>query len=207
MKETKEWAMGGAWGGPVTSASAGTIMLLKFRRTETGEPCGYVIHRALKDPVPFANLGELILRIDGISRLTQAPPGTAGNGEFRSLKAGTKGAEAAAGRTAWLFRTEERPEEEGWRQSRGEKAVLLHLMAREHWSLQGRIRGAGTGGAYVYFRSALELMHLLSEVTAGQGENGSRETEDHENGDRPGRRENRMERQKRKFKGGPLVRI
>lgn len=66
-------------------------------------------------------------------------------------------------------RTEGRPYE-GLSRLKPREFFHLSLIGKYHGSFQGSIRGRLTGGRYVYFQSALELMHLLSEVCFPQAD-------------------------------------
>ena len=161
-----------------------TAMLIRIFGTKDHEPYGDIVHYHLKKPVPYQGAAELVLRIDAISRSLNLPPsGTA----FRSVRkprdetgnvlpeeywreeaAGTADMEARrktpdqsptpAADPAAGFGTDTSPP------PRVRDTIYLQLIGRQHTSIQGRIWGRATRKKYVTFRSALELIYLLSEA-------------------------------------------
>lgn len=134
-------------------------MLIRIRGMDQGEPCGELVFCSLQKTILFRNLKELIFAIEAISR-PKKPAGP--EMEFRSLSQGNSGG---------MLSGKPMVREVYGRQlyTSDVKAIFyLEVIRREHMSLQGRIRGELTAGADVYFRSALELMVMLSELQLSQ---------------------------------------
>lgn len=130
---------------------------------------GSIMHVNLQKPVPFSGAGELIFRIEEISRFLNL---LERDREFRSLRGGT--AAKAFGlpeeycKPVPLHQIMEHGLSREFYKVASREKLYLQLIGRQHMSLQGRIKGRPTGGEYVYFRSALELMYLLSELRLQQ---------------------------------------
>lgn len=129
-------------------------MLIRVQGKDRGEPYGEIVHLNLPHTIPYKSLGELVFRIDGIARFLEMSDKRP---DFRT----------------WDSQNEEMgsPSEESCSPAAGvqqslEKGqvVCLELIGRQHMSLQGRLCGARKGEKEVYFRSALELMHLFSQM-------------------------------------------
>ena len=165
-------------------ASGPTAMLIRIFGTKDHEPYGDIVHYHLKKPVPYQGAAELVLRIDAISRSLNLPlSGTT----FRSVRKprdetgnvlpeeywrdGTAGAAGMGARrktpdrspdpaahSAADFDTDASPP------PRVRDTIYLQLIGRQHTSIQGRIWGKATRKKYITFRSALELIYLLSEA-------------------------------------------
>lgn len=130
-------------------------MLIRIRGMDQGEPWGELIQYSLQKAIIFRNLTELIFAIEAVSR----PKNPAGpEKEFRTLSQGNPDGMPSGN----LMVTEVYG---GQLYTSDVKEIFyLEVIRREHMSLQGRIRGELTAGADVYFRSALELMIMLSEL-------------------------------------------
>lgn len=150
----------------------GADMLVLVQGSRGRELYGSVAHTGLPEPVPYGNIRELLLALDAIGRrLGLSSP----EGGLRTLGGGTGGGRGGPRPERKRDMEEEREQEGGDRD--GESRFLRQLYAgrpREFFqlrltgmhnsSLQGSLRGRLTGGRYVYFRSALELMSMLSAV-------------------------------------------
>lgn len=126
---------------------------------------GSVMHVNLQKPVPFSSTAELIFRIEEISRFLRL---LERDREFRSLQ-GENDAKAFRLPAEYckivpLYQVMEHGLSREFYKTASKEKIYLHLIGRQNMSLQGRIKGRQTGGEFVYFRSALELMHLLSKV-------------------------------------------
>lgn len=129
-------------------------MLIQVQGKYRDELCGEIVCLELPRPIPYRSLGELIFCIDGIARILELP------GENQDFRTWNRKKEAA-----------EMPWERVSNDSAGEilyqgarQVVCLELIGRQHMSLQGRLRGGLNREKDVYFRSALELMHLFSQL-------------------------------------------
>lgn len=119
-------------------------LLILIQGIKEGELHGCLVYCHMWRLLPFKNIQELIFAID-----------EAGKKLFSTPKAVTDA------------NTEGRLYEELSR-LRPREFFHLSLIGRYHGSFQGSIRGRLTGGKYVCFQSALELMRLLSEVCVSQ---------------------------------------
>lgn len=128
------------------------------------EPYGEIIHWDLQKPVPYRGLAELIFCMEEIASFLQI----SGKGpEFRSInKKLKKGVQTLPeeyhGKGSMTGRTRSVVCQEMYLR-RMKDIIRVELIGRQHVSFQGRIQSRETEGEYVYFRSALELMYLLSE--------------------------------------------
>ena len=105
-----------------------------------------------KDNIPLA---QLVLRIDAISRsLDHSPSDTA----FRSIQGRARDETGNGLPDEYWQKADTSPP------GRVRDIIYLQLIGRQHTSIQGRIWGNATRKKYVSFRSALELIYLLSEA-------------------------------------------
>ena len=128
-------------------------MLIQVQGKYRDEPCGEIVCLELSKPIPYRSLGELIFCIDGIARILDLPDK---NQDFRTWN-GQKEVEEMS------FKRLPNDSPGGILYQGVRQVVCLELIGRQHMSLQGRIRG-GLNREDVYFRSALELMHLFSQM-------------------------------------------
>lgn len=142
-------------------------MLVRVWGKDRGEPCGEIIHLSLSGPVPYKSLGELIFRIDEIARFLglwdKGPDFRTWNcrkGEKERFPEEYGRPVSGDGNLEGLpydLPRESLPREDS-------QVVCLELIGRQHMSLQGRLRGSRAGEKGVFFRSALELMYLFSQM-------------------------------------------
>lgn len=157
--------------------AAPTAMLIRIFGKKDREPYGDIVHYDLKKPVPYQGAAELVLRIDAISR--SLDPSGSGSA-FRSVK---KTGDESVNLLPDEYRAKEvterkpmahePPDQGSAHREPAEKespppkirdTIYLQLIGRQHTSIQGRIWGRATRKRYVSFRSALELIYLLSEA-------------------------------------------
>ena len=143
------------------------VMLVGISGTDAanGEPYGEIVYRELSRPVPYQGLAELGFRMDEIAQLFNLFPESPGSRSPGSAFDEGNGSlpEEYKKRTP-----APRQSRESFPQSFTQKpvweAVWVEVLGRRYGSLQGRLRCRGWEGADVYFRSALELMHLFTEL-------------------------------------------
>ncbi len=158
-------------------------MLIRIFGKKDHEPYGDIIHCDLRKPVPYQGAAELVLRIDAISRsLDLTDSGSA----FRSIKKNRGGNEnmlpeeyrkneaVGKGRRMPGDHLLESPVILDFPESAADRnaalppgvqdTIYLQLVGRQNTSIQGRIWGRITKKRYISFRSALELICLLSEA-------------------------------------------
>ncbi len=171
-----------------------TAMLIRIFGKRDREPYGDIVHYHLKKPVPYQGSAQLVLRIDAISRSLNLPPsGTTFRSVGRPrdetgnvlpeeywqkeyLPEETDGPEPGTIRDGKTVSGElavrEKTVTDGSGSSRADTGpppqvrdtIYLQLIGRQHTSIQGRIWGRATRKKYITFRSALELIYLLSEA-------------------------------------------
>lgn len=147
--------------------SADLLVLIQGSRGQ--ELYGSVAHEALQAPVPYGNIRELLLILDAIGRELGLSPSQEG---FRTLN-GKEDSGLGSAKPDWRTVDGEDEENRFWSQiyaQRPREFFQLRLMGMQNNSLQGSVRGRLTEGRYVYFRSALELMSMLSAVRFPQKE-------------------------------------
>lgn len=159
-----------AFGAADSPGRGGAHMLVLVQGSRDRELYGSVVHMALQEPVPYGNIRELLLTLDTIGRQLGLSPSKEG---FRTLGGGS-GGEFCRTEPEWNRNGEEYDEESRfWSQIRAQKPrefFQLHLAGMQNSSLQGSVRGRLTKGRHVYFRSALELMSMLSAVRLPKAE-------------------------------------
>lgn len=143
------------------------MMLVRISGTEEEgqEPYGEIVHMNLLKPVPYRGLAELGFRINEIARFLklqgEAPP-------YRSLdhddKKGTGTLPEEYSKVIPCGQRARYGFCPGMHRKRAQEVVRVEVLGMQNMSLQGRIRCRSTGEREVYFRSALELMYLLSEM-------------------------------------------
>lgn len=131
-----------------------TAMLIRIYGRKDHEPYGDIVHYHLKKPVPYQGAAELVLRIDAISRSLNIPPSES---SFRSIRRPRDETGNVLPEEYWNGEDNNPP-------PRVRDTIYLQLVGRQHTSIQGRIWGKATRKRYVSFRSALELIYLLSEA-------------------------------------------
>ncbi|MCI9282398.1 MAG: hypothetical protein HFG56_03805 [Lachnospiraceae bacterium] len=126
------------------------------------EPHGEIIHCDLQKPVPYKGLAELIFRMEEIASFlqisgeAQAFRSISGELEVQTLPEEYCRTISMRGRTRSGFCQERYLK-------RIKDIIRVELIGRKYVSFQGRLQSRETEGEYIYFRSALELMYLLSE--------------------------------------------
>lgn len=141
-------------------------LIILIQGMKEGELYGYLVHSHMQKLSPFKNMQELMFAIDGVGR--EKPFPTLKDIEDAKTE-NLKISEAEDLDLSGERKTEGRPYG-GLSRLKPREFFHLSLIGRYHGSFQGSIRGSLTGGRYVYFQSALELMHLLSEIRLVQAD-------------------------------------
>ena len=124
-----------------------------LRRLQSLRPIDDDFMRCLfKDNIPLA---QLVLRIDAISRRLDLPPSDTA---FRSIQGRARDETGNGLPDEYWQKADTSPP------GRVRDTIYLQLIGRQHTSIQGRIWGIATRKKYITFRSALELIYLLSEA-------------------------------------------
>ena len=145
-----------------TPPGAGTTaMLIRIFGKKDQEPYGDIVHYHLKKPVPYQGAAELVLRIDAISRGFNLP---ASESTFRSVRRPRDETGNVLPGEYWQEETASEKTGDTSPPPKVRDTIYLQVFGRQHTSIQGRIWGKATRKRYVSFRSALELIYLLSEA-------------------------------------------
>ena len=143
--------------------SAGTregnlTVLVWIQEGDRNRVCGMMVSPYQKKPVGFADAGEMVLKLD---EMCSRVPGLDREWELRCLSPGTEGEQEE--KSCYPYWNDF----EGYPQRNQTKASLeVSVKRRMHGSLQGLVRGKVTGNRYIGFRSALELMRMVSTMKA-----------------------------------------
>lgn len=134
-------------------------------KEEGREPYGEIVHMNLLRPAPFHGLAQLGFRIDEIARFLKLQGDTS---PYRSLaQEHSEGTGLLPEEYSKVIPAGQRARYsfcQGMHLKKAQEIVRVELLGMQHMSLQGRIRCRSTGEKEVYFRSALELMYLFSEM-------------------------------------------
>lgn len=151
-----------------------TQLLVCIEGTERGEPQGFLYHCRWKRLVPFCGIGELIFRAEAMDRLLRESGSLTGDGSLSGNSSLKKEQVKAWQSLPQEYREIRRPARETreefslrFRDIRVKELLTLYISGRQNASLQGWIRGRRTDGRPAGFRSAMELMELLSGAGAG----------------------------------------
>ena len=129
-----------------------SIMLVCINGYQENRPYGVIVNYCLPAPVYFTGIHELILRVDEVCERIGAPMRTQNSPDQMAMPIQERLADTA----------------------QAEEVLIIHVLYRQHASMQGRLHTSFSGQYYVSFRSALELMRMLAEVDAGLREKGPR---------------------------------
>lgn len=144
-----------------------STMLVCVHGNDKGNVYGEILSCYMEDPVGFSNVGELILRIDEICNWIGTPhPST----EPRFLNPGMKEQfhNRMVGKSNVPVKAKMQFQDSSRLISRAVKAkttLLVTIEYRLYSSLQGRVQGKLTKGKSVPFRSAMELMRMIQEIS------------------------------------------
>ncbi|MCI8660186.1 MAG: hypothetical protein HFG54_08070 [Lachnospiraceae bacterium] len=138
-------------------------MLILIQDIRQGEPYGCMIYSHMERLSPFRSVRELLLQIDAVGRRMKVP----GVKSFLMCGSTLDENEKALGAGDRILASERSIEGSlaevlGWLKPK--EYFHITLIGMEHGSLQGCIRGMRTGRNPVHFRSALELMYILSSI-------------------------------------------
>lgn len=138
-----------------------TVMLIRTWGRIQGEPYGELLSYHSAGPIPFANMRELILKANEISKFQNSQDGmhllqTSCSEKDERKRRFRKQHEETEGE-GFLWEEDFHPEVR-----KSLEKFYLEIIGRRYESIQGRIRSKNSKGRNVYFHSALELMLLLS---------------------------------------------
>ena len=143
------------------------MMLVCINGYEQDAPYGIIVNHHLPCPVNFRGIHGLILALEEVCEMVGAPMATTqprflqkeSEKQYRALKGRKR-------KKPDKVLVKEEVTGKMFPYVTAAKAVLLvHVLFRQNSSLQGRLRCSYTGTHYIAFRSALELMRMLDEVS------------------------------------------
>lgn len=142
------------------------MMLVCINGHENNEPYGVIANYHLSHPVSFRGIHRLILALDEVCEMVGSPMATTEprfllnewEQQYRALKGKQK-------KEPGKILTKEDVAKKMFPYMTAAKAVILvHVLFRQHSSMQGRLQCSYTGARFIAFRSALELMRMLDEA-------------------------------------------
>ena len=138
------------------------MMLVCINGHKDNLPYGRIVNYQLSKSVGFIGLDQLLLGLDEVCERLGAPMATT---DPRFLQ---------KERERQYKELREKPRENQDRikivkamfpyMADAKKAIMVHVMFRQHSSMQGRLQCSYTGEHSVSFRSALELLRMLDEI-------------------------------------------
>ena len=142
-----------------------STMLVCVQGTEEGELCGEIYSCYLKDPIWFRGVGDLVLKLDEMCNWVGMPHATT-DPRFLNLETERLYREASshhpqADRSNLTYTMDQIPFKQALK---AREVLIVYVKYRQFSSLQGSIRGKITKGKVVNFRSALELMRMISMI-------------------------------------------
>lgn len=142
-----------------------STMLVCVQGTEEGELCGGIYSCYLKDPIWFRGVGDLVLKLDEMCNWVGMPLATT-DPRFLNLEMERRYREASsqhpqADRSNLTYTMDQIPFKQALK---AREVLIVYVKYRQFSSLQGSIRGKITKGKVVNFRSALELMRMVSMI-------------------------------------------
>ena len=137
-----------------------STMLVCVQGTEEGELCGEIYSCYLKDPIWFRGVGDLVLKLDEMCNWVGMPHATT-DPRFLNLETERRYREASshhpqADRSNLTYTMDQIPFKQALK---AREVLIIYVKYR-----QGSIRGKITKGKVVNFRSALELMRMISMI-------------------------------------------
>lgn len=126
---------------------------------------GEIYSSGLSAPVPFMDVGDLVLKMDEICGWLGVPAGTTAP-RFMNREMGRKYRRATAqrpeiNRDRLLGRSGQIPSEQ---LLKAREVLSISVRYRQDFSMQGSVRGKLTEGKTVNFRSGLELMRMMRMI-------------------------------------------
>ena len=143
------------------------MMLVCINGHEQDMPYGMIVNHHLSCPVNFRGIHGLVLALDEVCEMVGAPMAAT---QPRFLqKEREKQYRALRGKKRKKPEKVLAKEEVTGKMfpyvAAAEAVLLVHVLFRQNSSMQGRLRCSYTGADYIAFRSALELMRMLDEVS------------------------------------------
>ncbi|WP_312429012.1 hypothetical protein [Lacrimispora sp.] len=145
-----------------------STMLICFHEEKDENLYGEILNCYIDEPVLFSSVGDLILKMDEICNWIGTPqPST--NPRFLNRKMADEYANRTQGKNRLPAKAKIQLQDSktlGTRAHLAKETLIVKIEYRQNASMQGRVIGRLTKKKYVSFRSALELMRMLEEMTA-----------------------------------------
>ncbi|MBE7725010.1 MAG: hypothetical protein E7244_11455 [Enterocloster citroniae] len=139
------------------------IVLLCIHGVSDHGVYGDIYNRNFKENIPFNGLGDMVLKIDQICSWLNTPRATT-EPRFFSREMGKRYRENYSDSPEENWQTDNMGQMDYERVINAKELLVIWVKYRQNASLQGSVRGKLTQGITVYFRSALELMRMISMV-------------------------------------------
>lgn len=140
-------------------------VLIRIGEKKNQVICGTIWHASLEKPVEFTGTGQLILQMEELcDREGPAPseeePRFLNEQMRRRYQEKRKEQKPCRADSELLAILNSRE----WQGGKAKTLLVADIWSRSHYSMQGTVRGPLTGGRYVGFRSALELMRMIDLI-------------------------------------------
>lgn len=145
-----------------------STMLICFHEEKDGNLYGEILNCYIDEPVWFSGVGDLILKLDEICNWIGTPQPTT-NPRFLNRIMAEEYIYRTQGRNRLPVKAKIQLQDSktlGSRAHLAKETLIVKIEFRQNASMQGRVIGRLTKKKYVNFRSALELMRMLEEMTA-----------------------------------------
>lgn len=150
----------------VTTARIST-MLVCIHGKKGEDLFGEILNCYMEKPVPFSSLGDLILKMDEMCNWIGTPHPTT-EPRFINKQMEKQYNKRMEGKNNIPMRAKIQLMESSLLITKAVKAretLMVKIEYRQFSSLQGRVLGKMTAGKYIGFRSALELMRMIREIS------------------------------------------
>ena len=127
------------------------ILLLCIHGVSVHGVYGDIYNHHFKENIPFDGIGDMVLKIDQMCNWLNIPRATT---EQRFLSREMEKSDSEISRGGIDYE----------RVANAKELLVIWVKYRQNASLQGSVRGTLTKGITVHFRSALELMRMISMV-------------------------------------------
>lgn len=140
-----------------------TIILLCIHGVSDQGVYGDIYNHNFKENIPFNGIGDMALKIDLICSWLNTPQVTT-EPRFLSREMGKRYRESYSNSPEQNRQADNKGQIDYERVINVKELLVICVKYRQNASLQGSVRGKLTKGITVHFRSALELMRMLSMV-------------------------------------------
>ncbi|GLC80176.1 hypothetical protein [Lacrimispora brassicae] len=153
--------------GGITATGRGSTMLICFHGKKDGNLYGEILNSYIDRPVWFSGAGDLIFKLDEICDWIGTPQSST-EPRFLNKKMLEQYAYRTKGKSQMPVKVKIQLQDSKALSSRSilaKETLIVKIEHRQNASMQGRVMGKLTSKEYVGFRSALELMRMIKEIT------------------------------------------